>query len=298
MKVNLVAVAKNEARYIQEWCDYHKKLGFNEIIIYDNSGNGDLKSHDNITVYDAPGDRIQLQAYQNELVNARYNEWILFIDIDEFLNIGNLSVQEFLKPYQGADVVKLNWVVYADNDQLEYEDKPVRERFLKPAPLACVYNDRVKVPENCHCKYFYCNKYKQTMLDIHTAHVAGGIAINTKGQQVNMDSPFQDLCLDRGFVQHYICKSTREWCERRLNTTDACGNVVADFDTLKRFYFNLNTFSREKEDIIESYRIKKDMGAVSSECCGELAQPVDDSKGPGPDSKRVNKSNRAVRGGK
>lgn len=33
-------------------------------------------------------------------------------DVDEFLNIGNLTVQEFLKPYQGADVVKLNWVVY------------------------------------------------------------------------------------------------------------------------------------------------------------------------------------------
>ena len=219
-------------------------------------------------------------------------------DVDEFLNIGNLSVQEFLKPYQGADVVKLNWVVYGDNDQLEYEDKPVRERFLKPAPLTCVYNDTVKIPENCHCKYFYCHKYKPAQLDIHTAHVAGGLAINTKGQQVNMDSPFQDLCLDRGFVQHYICKSTREWCERRLNTKDACGNVVADFDTLKRWYFNLNTYSKEKEDIIESYRIKKDMGTVPSECCGESVQPVDDSKGPGPDSKRVNKSNRAVRGGK
>lgn len=36
MKVNLVAVAKNESRYIGEWLEYHQKLGFNEIIIYDN----------------------------------------------------------------------------------------------------------------------------------------------------------------------------------------------------------------------------------------------------------------------
>ena len=269
MKVNLVAVAKNEEKYLEEWLKYHFSLGFDNITIYDNGGNGELNSNDKLTVYDAPGDRIQLQAYQNELVNARYNEWILFIDIDEFLNIGNLSVQEFLKPYQGADVVKLNWVVYGDNDQLEYEDKPVRERFLKPAPLSCVYNDTVKVPENCHTKYFYCHKYKQTMLDIHTAHVEGGIVINTKGQRVP-DSPFQDLCLDRGFVQHYITKSTREWCERRLNTKDACGNVVADFDTLKRWYFNLNTYSKEKEDIIEFYRPNKNLGTVPSECHREL----------------------------
>ena len=36
----------------------------------------------------------------------------LFIDIDEFLNIGGMTVQEFIKPYQGADVVKLNWLCY------------------------------------------------------------------------------------------------------------------------------------------------------------------------------------------
>ena len=112
MKVNLVAVAKNESRYIQEWLNYHQKLGFNEIIVYDNSGNGDLKSHDNITVYDAPGERIQLQAYQDSLSKMKYNDWCLVCDVDEFLNIGNLTVHEFLKPYQGADVVKLNWVVY------------------------------------------------------------------------------------------------------------------------------------------------------------------------------------------
>lgn len=297
MKVNLVAVAKNEARYIQEWLNYHQKLGFNEIIVYDNSGNGDLKSHDNITVYDAPGERIQLQAYQDSLSKMTYGQWNLYLDIDEFLNIGNLSVQEFLKPYQGADVVKLNWVVYGDNEQLEYEDKPVRERFLKPAPLSCVYNDTVKVPENCHTKYFYCHKYKQTMLDIHTAHVEGGIVINTKGQRVQ-DSQFQELCLDRGFIQHYITKSTREFCERRLNTKDACGNVVADFDSLKRFYFNLNTYSKEKEDIFESYRPNKNLGTVSSEFHRELLQPLAESEGPKSNSKRTNKSNKRVCGGK
>ena len=184
-----------------------------------------------------------------------------------------------------------------DNEQLEYDDKPVRERFLKPAPLACVYNDTVKVPENCHTKYFYCHKYKQTMLDIHTAHVENGIVINTKGQRVP-DSPFQDLCLDRGFVQHYLTKSTREFCERRLNTKDACGNVVADFDTLKRWYFNLNTYSKEKEDIVESYRPNKNLGTVPSECHRELLQPLAESKRPEPDSKQVNRSNKRVCGGK
>lgn len=216
-------------------------------------------------------------------------------DVDEFLNIGNLSVQEFLKPYQGADVVKLNWVCYADNDQLEYEDRPVRERFLKPAPLSCVYNDTVKIPENCHTKYFYCHKYKQTMLDIHTAHVANGIVINTKGQRVQ-DSPFQDLCLDRGFVQHYITKSTTEWCERRLGVTDACGNVVGDAQTLKSWYFNLCERTPEKEKIIDDYirRLEKCDEPVLNECDRSNLQPVGKSEGPRTNKRRTCRQTKPV----
>lgn len=110
-----------------------------------------------------------------------------------------------------------------------------------------------------------------------------------------MDSPFtNELCLKRGFVRHYITKSTQEWCERRLNTKDACGNVVADFDTLKRWYFNLNTYSKEKEDIIESYRHNKNLGTVPSECHRELLQPLAESEGLKSNSKRTNKSNRTI----
>lgn len=134
------------------------------------------------------------------------------------------------------------------------------------------------------------------MLDIHTAHVEGGIVINTKGQRV-ADSPFQDLCLDRGFVQHYITKSTREWCERRLNTKDACGNVVADFDTLKRWYFNLNQYSKEKEDIIESYRNKRSNEPVSNIGDRSNLQPVGESEGPRTNKRRTCRQTKPVCGG-
>ena len=36
MRIALVCVAKNEENYIQEWIDYHLKLGFDDIIIYQN----------------------------------------------------------------------------------------------------------------------------------------------------------------------------------------------------------------------------------------------------------------------
>ena len=110
--ISLIACAKNEKPYLSEWLSYHLNLGFDKIMLFDNGGNGELKSNGKIEVYDAPGDRIQLQSYAFALSQMKYNDWCFVCDVDEFLNIGGLSVQDFLKPYQGIDVVKLNWVVY------------------------------------------------------------------------------------------------------------------------------------------------------------------------------------------
>ena len=148
-----------------------------------------------------------------------------------------------------------------------------------------------------HCKCFYCHKYKQVNPGIHTVNIPNGIAVNTDGKQVNICSPIQEICLNRGHIDHRITKSTEEFCERRLNTVDACGNVVADFDSLKRFYFNLNTYTPEKENIIESYRPNKDLGAVPSVCNSELLQPLGESKGPEPNSGTIDTSDKAVCGG-
>ena len=37
MKVAICIEVKNDNRYIREWLDYHKKLGFDNIILYDNN---------------------------------------------------------------------------------------------------------------------------------------------------------------------------------------------------------------------------------------------------------------------
>ena len=71
-----------------------------------------MKSFDNVEVYDAPGERIQLQAYADALNKLTYGTWAITLDIDEYLDLGGLTVDEFLKPYNGVDSVKLNWVVY------------------------------------------------------------------------------------------------------------------------------------------------------------------------------------------
>ena len=53
-----------------------------------------------------------------------------FFDIDEFLELtNNNKMQEFLdnERYENCQKIKLNWLIYSDNDKLYYENKLVRE---------------------------------------------------------------------------------------------------------------------------------------------------------------------------
>lgn len=252
--ISIVAVAKNEELYINEWIEYHKKLGFDKIVIYDNGGNGELKSNGIVEVFDAPGNAIQLQAY-NDYIQSQmsFNDWVLFCDIDEFLVLhGHKTVKDFLKKYKNVDCVRLNWKVYGDCGQIKYENKPVIERFPDPAPEDCLYNDTIQgVRENNHVKNFYRRTFKPAQAGVHNTNVIGGVVVNTDNEHT-INGPFQDLHYEGAWINHYICKSTEEWCKRRLNKTDATGNQINN-DSLIRWYKNLNVMNKEKEEMINAY---------------------------------------------
>lgn len=65
--------------------------------------------------------------------------------------------------------------------------------------------------------------------------------------------PWIEPCYDVAYVKHFITKTVTEFCERRFGVTDACGNKVAEPEVLKRWFFNLNTYTKEKEQIIDKF---------------------------------------------
>ena len=58
MKVAIIAIAKNENLYINEWLDYHFKLGFDNIIICENDDELILKD----VIHD---DRVIIEDFTN-----------------------------------------------------------------------------------------------------------------------------------------------------------------------------------------------------------------------------------------
>lgn len=149
MKTLLCCIARMENDYIREWVEYNKNIGFDKICLFDNNFDGEQNFHDVIGDYIESGyvilkdyrNRIccQLQAY-TECYSEYGNEydWIAFFDSDEFLTFyKHKSVSEYLSDemFNGFYAIKINCLMYGDNDMLYNDGRPLLERFKYPTPI-------------------------------------------------------------------------------------------------------------------------------------------------------------------
>jgi hypothetical protein len=116
----LVCIAKDEDHYIEEWLDYNHKLGFDEIVMYEN---------DWVCPIDRPylkkitfnGPHKQMESYNHFLRNFRNDyEWAAFLDCDEFLVLKkHNNVNEFLTDYNNPSGIGINWQFFGSCGKLE-----------------------------------------------------------------------------------------------------------------------------------------------------------------------------------
>ena len=129
MKVAIIAIAKNENLYINEWLEYHFNLGFDNIIICENDDELILKDiiHDDRVIIEdfTKIYGVQQMAYQETFRKYKDKfDWFLFIDIDEFLVLENHdNVKDFIKSYgEEPNCIKLTWRHFNDNGELDVID--------------------------------------------------------------------------------------------------------------------------------------------------------------------------------
>lgn len=148
MKVALVCIAKNEDRYIDEWISYHKKIGFDDIFIYENDWRLN-KKYDNVHTIPFDGSYQQINAYNHFIKNHNDYEWIAFFDVDEFIVLKKHSnIKEFIKQYSYYPAIAINWVFFGDNGIThDNKEEGVIKRFTKR-------QKGVNLHVKCIVKYF------------------------------------------------------------------------------------------------------------------------------------------------
>ena len=89
----IVAIAKNESDYIKEWVAFHKAVGVDNIILFDNDSTDNMKEiidpfiQQGYVLYHAINGKAQhLNAYNEALRRYTYKfRYMAFIDCDEYL---------------------------------------------------------------------------------------------------------------------------------------------------------------------------------------------------------------------
>lgn len=239
--IRLVCIAKNEGPYIRDWCEHHLRLGFDQVLIFNN---GETPYNiDDARVIELQWTSTQIPCYNFYIQSiAQENDWTLICDVDEYLILKeDDTIQNFINSYNGADAILLNWKVYGDNGLDNYENKPVMERFKEPAPIDCVYNDTLPQPvtENWHVKSLFKKTNKRMGYgNPHNIMIEGGVIVHESGRVID-SSPWVKPEWRYAWINHYMIKSRQEWIDRRLNKKDACGNKIDEYK-LKRWYKNLN----------------------------------------------------------
>jgi hypothetical protein len=150
-KITIVCFAKDEDLYLQEWIDYHLKLGFDSIHIFQNDWTFENKISDNrvyfhnydgksCTEYNQSSDpiwikNIQAKCYVDFAKNYHMEyEWCAFFDVDEYLVLKKTNdVKEFISDYEDYECLIINWAMFGDNDLKDFDksNTSTLKRFTK-----------------------------------------------------------------------------------------------------------------------------------------------------------------------
>ncbi|WP_425043780.1 glycosyltransferase family 2 protein [Primorskyibacter sp. S87] len=147
----IVGCMKNEAPYIIEWVAYHRAIGVDNFLIYTNDctdGTSEILDrlqelgvlqHRNNDMW--KGNSPQQYALNQSLKEPviRNAEWIIHIDVDEFMNIrcGNGTLQDFFDRVPDATNVAMTWRLFGHNGVTRLSDEFVIDQFDTCAPKFC-----------------------------------------------------------------------------------------------------------------------------------------------------------------
>ena len=262
IKVAMCAVAKKENRYIKYFVQHYKDLGYNHLYLYDNNLSGRESLEDDeivkngvkegfITIIDNKNipTNPQMDAYYScyKNYNKEY-DWISFYDIDEFLILKDkkIKIQHFVNHprFNNCENIKVSWKVYNDNDQLEYKDGPLIERF--PTETEYLYEER-HIKSTVRGGLDYDNLRKS-----YNPH---NIWTNLKsctssGRPTDNDCFVYPPDFETSYLNHYNTKTIREYYEK-TNKNNVEPEQIPEEEKRKyfKFFFTINKKTKEKVDI-------------------------------------------------
>ena len=144
MRTALVCIAKDEDWYIDEWIEYHLKIGFDDIFVYQNDWhyNGRYVNDERVHLSKVAGGGKQIECY-NWFLSTQGKDFshVAFFDVDEFLHFrddcgdysNSLSMVLSQKRYSDIAALAIPWRVFGDSGLhfiIDNGERSVLKRFV------------------------------------------------------------------------------------------------------------------------------------------------------------------------
>ena len=268
IKTLVCCIGKDENRYIREFVEYYKSIGFSHICLYDNNNVDGEHFEDVIKDYIDEGfveiidyrgrTKCQHQAYEECYHNNKNNyDWILFVDCDEFFTlVHNKTVGQYLAMPQFAnyDLIHINWLSFGDCGNVYYEEKPLVERFPKAIPLETKISGNFS--ENITIKSFVrggLDDIKWAPPGYSHTPITPLRCCNNVGFLRPSGSPYSaPLDYQLSFIRHYTTKSAEEYADKMLRGfPDQEWDGTRVKNLLETRFFRTNEIKKEKVEVFK-----------------------------------------------
>lgn len=217
-KLAICAIFKDEELYVEEWLEFHYLIGVRRFYIYLNNCNDDTlgkikswKHSDLVDAIDWPMHPGQLQAYQHCINRKTEDEWIAFIDSDEFLHSRNArNIIDVLDEIPSCyTTVVVNWLIFGSNNIKDKIDKPVIETFTKRAEFT--------FPANRVIKSIIRNNNGGIVRSCHFIETTGKVCYSDGSAcEIGHDGIANEFLASHLVLNHYFTKSHQEWIKKKL----------------------------------------------------------------------------------
>ncbi|MFK7877821.1 MAG: glycosyltransferase family 2 protein [Paracoccaceae bacterium] len=145
-----VVTLRNEGAFLLEWLAHHKAVGFTDFLVFSNDCQdgtdemldrladlGVLHHVRNAGPYAKGGVQFTALNHASSMDIVQQADWILPLDIDEFVNIhaGDGTLQALWTALPDATAITLTWRLFGNAGQIRYRDAPIAQTFTQAAPV-------------------------------------------------------------------------------------------------------------------------------------------------------------------
>ena len=210
--LSVFAIYYNEARYLQEWIEFHKLVGFERFYLYNNLSTDHHRqvlapyiADGTVIHHEWPVEPAQMAGYRDVLERYRDDtQWLGFFDIDEFLfSPTGERVADVLRGFEGFPGVAVNEITFGTSGHVSEQPGLAIESFVRRCELDKPRNRIVK-------SLVQPNRVADLGSDPHYFRYLDGRWAVTENREPLRGSLTKSVSVDLLRINHYMTRSQEE----------------------------------------------------------------------------------------